>query len=374
MNSDAETIVIGAGVIGLSIALAMSRRGRRVLVLERRERAGAEISQRSSEVVHAGLYYPPGSLKARLCRDGSRLIFAFAHAHGISTRTYGKLLVATSAAETDQLEGIARSAASNGVTDLRRLTPRDIRSAEPELAVAAALYSPTTGVIDSAAFISALEGHALSLGGEIIYNATVTGLTHQAGEPFVVEVASGGTMSQLRADELVIAAGLGSSALGSMIQGRNGYTAPQTHFAKGHYFALTEKSPFHHLVYPVPGGGGLGIHLTMDVSGAARFGPDIEWRDSLSYAFDDEDGQRRKTFESAIRRYWPGLPSDVLQPASTGIRPKITRQGEAPADFAIHGREQHGIPNLVALYGIESPGLTSSLAIGEHVAAMMTGN
>ena len=366
--ADAETIVIGAGAVGLAIAKAIAAKGQHVLVVDRQGRAGSEVSQRSSEVVHAGLYYPQGSLKARLCREGQGLFYAFAAEGGVAVKRYGKLLVATEDAEIERLAAIETGARANGVSDLLRLTGREAKAIEPAIECRAALLSPSTGVMDSASFVSALEGAATAHGAEVIFNATVTAISHEHDRRFSLGIECAGTNSALSSRSLVIAGGLGSTALGRHIRYRAGYTVPQTYFAKGHYFALHGKAPFRHLIYPLPTGGGLGIHLTLGVDGAARFGPDIEWCETLSYDFEDPDHRRRRAFQSSIRRFWPAMPDDALVPGSTGIRPKLSRPGEPAADFAIHSHADHGIPGLVALYGIDSPGLTSSLAIGEYVA------
>ncbi len=371
MIADAETIVIGAGVVGLAIARALAAEGRRVLTLERHARSASEVSQRSSEVIHAGLYYPPGSLKARLCREGQALFYDFAAESGVPVKRYGKLIVAADESDMEKLAAIHATARANGVEDLRRLSAQDAANLEPALTCRAALFSPSTGVMDSAAYAVALEGAAMASGAEIVFNATASALRLENNGFFAVDVESAGTRTTLLSRSLVIAAGLHSSALGRFLQYRDGYAVPETYFAKGHYFTLRGRAPFEHLIYPLPSGGGLGIHLTLDVQGAARFGPDIEWRNAVSYDFDDRDGCRREVFETAIRRFWPDLPDDALVPGSTGVRPKLSRQGEPAADFAIHSEAEHGVQGLIALYGIDSPGLTSSLAIGRYVAKLL---
>jgi L-2-hydroxyglutarate oxidase LhgO len=375
MSVDVQTVVIGAGVVGLAIARALARSGHEVLVLERHDRIGSETSSRSSEVIHAGLYYPPGSLKAELCVRGRAMLYEFARENGVPVQRYGKLLVATREDETPALEAIARRAVENGVTDLELLDEAAARAMEPELSCVAAYFSPSTGVIDSSALMLALEGHIRTNGGDVVLNTSVVEVSRNATEDFVVTIESEDGASSLVARNLVLAAGHGGTMLGRMLKVSSGYAVPTTHLAKGHYFALSGRAPFKHLIYPMPHGGGLGVHLTLDVAGQAKFGPDIDWcveGSELSYAFDDASGARLASFEHEIRRYWPGLPRNALAPAYTGIRPKINRQGEPPADFAIHGEAQHGISRLVALYGIESPGLTSSLAIGDYVSALFT--
>ncbi len=373
MTADAETVVIGAGVVGLAIGRVLTLAGHEVLVLERNGRIGAETSARNSEVIHAGLYYPPGSLRAKLCVSGKTLLYRFCAESGVAYLNCGKLLVAAEDSEVAKLDAIAANAEASGVADLRKLSGAEARSLEPELSCVAAYLSPSTGVIDSAGLMSALEGHLTTLGGEVVLNAAVTRLAAPAGEggDFVVEIVSGGESSTLTARNVVIAAGFGATALGRTLAYPNDYRVPETYPAKGHYFALAKHAPFRHLVYPMPTGAWLGVHLTFDVAHRARFGPDIAWVDNVSYDFEDADGARRARFERAIRRYWPDLPDGALAPDSVGVRPKIYREGEPVADFAIDGPAAHCIPRLVALYGIESPGLTSSLAIGEHVATLL---
>lgn len=375
MTPDFEIGLIGGGAVGLAIAAALARAGREVIVLERNGRLGSEVSSRSSEVVHAGLYYPPGSLKARLCVEGRHKLYRFAAENGIGIRKTGKLLVATSEDELAKLDAIAASAAENGAGKLEFLSGQEARRLEPELFCAAALLSPETGIFDSHGLVTALEGHVTAAGGTIVLNTRASGLRSAHGL-FEIETCSASQHGEepagtLRVRRLVLAGGLGASELGRMLSYRDGYAVPDTTFAKGHYFSLDAKAPFSRLVYPMPHGGGLGIHLTLDLAGRARFGPDIEWTRAIDYSFQDENRTRQTRFEAAIRRYWPGLPDGALAPGSTGIRPKISAEGEPAADFAIHGPSEHGIDGLVALYGIESPGLTSSLAIGDLVAGMV---
>ena len=372
---DVETVVIGAGVVGLAVARALAEQGHEVLVLERHDGIGRETSSRSSEVIHAGLYYPPGSLKAKLCVEGRRQLYEFASENGVPHARYGKLLVATAEDERERLGGIAAMALANGVSDIVRLGKADIRAHEPEVSAVAALFSPSTGVIDSHALMVALEGHIRAASGSVVLNTEVEGLAAPEGAPFEIMTrstgAEAGERARLTARNLVIAASLNATRLGAMLVAGSRYQPPETYPARGHYYALDGQAPFRHLVYPLPGDGWLGIHLTLDVAGRARFGPDLEWQQQPSTHFDDEDGFRRARFASEIRRYWPGLEEERLLPGYVGIRPKIYRQGEPAPDFAIHGIREHGVPRLVALYGIESPGLTSSLAIGAYVAAML---
>jgi len=372
MAADVETAVIGAGVVGLAIGGALALDGHRVLVLERHGRIGTETSARNSEVIHAGLYYPPGSLRAELCVSGKALLYRFCEENGVAHLKCGKLLVAADPSETAKLESIAANAAANGVP-VQKLSAEEARALEPELACVAAYLSPSTGVIDTAGLMTALDGHLTTLGGEVVLNAAVARIKAppDADGDFTLEIVSGGETSALTARNVVIAAGFGGTQLGRTLAYPAGYSVPETYPAKGHYFALSGGAPFQRLVYPMPHGAWLGVHLTFDVAHRARFGPDITWTDAATYDFEDADGARRTAFERAIRRYWPGLPDGALQPDSVGVRPKIYREGEPVADFRIDGPAAHGIPRLVALYGIESPGLTSSLAIGERVAKLL---
>jgi L-2-hydroxyglutarate oxidase LhgO len=373
MATDLETVVVGAGVVGLAIARALARRGQSVTVLERNGGIGAEVSSRSSEVIHAGLYYPPGSLRGRLCVAGREMLYRFAADNGVAVRRCGKLLVATSPDELPALEAIAQTAVANGVTDVRRLSGEETRALEPELAAAAALLSPSTGVIDSHGLLQALEGSLASLGGEVVLRSGVERIACNPAGHFTLHVSTGAGEAKLSARLVVLAPGLGGSALAASVDWPHGYTPPRTYPAKGHYYVLSGRQPFSHLVYPMPQGAWLGVHLTLDVAGRAKFGPDCDWQKTADYRFEDECGARRRRFEREIRRYWPGLPDDALQPGYTGVRPKIYPQDAPVADFAIHGTREHGVANLVALYGIESPGLTASLAIAEHVAQRLAG-
>jgi L-2-hydroxyglutarate oxidase LhgO len=369
MTPDVETVVIGAGVVGLAIARALTVAGHEVAVLERHAGIGRETSSRSSEVIHAGLYYPPGTLKARLCVEGRRLLYDFARENGVAHQRYGKLVVAIEAAELPRLESLAATARANGVSDVALLSAAEAKTLEPEIACAAALLSPSTGAIDSHALMVALEGHVRSRSGSVLLNTAVERIEREASGAFSLATSSGGEMASITARNLVIAAGLGASRLGRMLSEDSHYHPPETYPARGHYYTLNSAPPFRHLLYPLPGEGWLGIHLTLDVAGRARFGPDLEWSEEPSTVFDAANGQRQKRFEDEIRRYWPGLPMDALSPGYVGVRPKIYREGEPVSDFAIHDESAHGIPRLVSLYGIESPGLTASLAIADDVAA-----
>ena len=368
---DVETTVVGAGVVGLAIAAACARLGQDVVVLERNASIGQEISSRSSEVIHAGLYYPSGSLKAVACVAGRKRLYDFAAENGIAAKRVGKLVVATSPAEIVTLKKIEAHARANGVDDVRWLSSADARALEPEISCSAALLSPSTGIVDSHGLMKSLEGHLQTHNGSVVLQSDLQAVRLNSGDVFELDIASGGQSSILTTRNLVVAAGLGMARLRDVLPAGKGYEAPRTGFAKGHYFSLLGSSPFRHLVYPVPVDGGLGTHLTLDLQGRARFGPDVEWIDSVDYSFNDCGGARRAEYERSIRHYWPGLPPGALEPGYTGIRPKISAKGQPAADFEIHGPERHGIGRLVALYGIESPGRTSSLEIAERCAAIL---
>lgn len=370
ITPDIETVVIGAGVVGLAIGQELAARGQDVLVLERNDGIGQETSSRSSEVIHAGIYYPKGSLKARLCVEGKARLYAFAAENGVDVGRTGKLIVATSEPERAKLDSIAAAARANGVDDLKHLTAPEIHALEPEIAAVAALLSPSTGIIDSHGMMVALEGHLTSLGGAVVLATEVTGITQLTSGTFSLDTVSNAETSNLTARRVVASAGHGMAALATRLRYRNNYAPPPQHLAKGHYFSLSGRCPFRHLIYPVPVDGGLGTHLTLDLQGRARFGPDVQWIDRLDYAFDDPGGARTTKVETSIRRYWPALPAAALAHGYTGIRPKLSGKGQPPRDFEIHGAETHGVANFVALYGIESPGITAALAIGPHVAAL----
>lgn len=369
-TTDIETVVIGAGVIGLAIARELAEAGEEVMVLERHDRIGSETSARNSEVIHAGIYYPQGSLRARLCVRGRKLLYDFAIESGVPVKRCGKLLVATDAPEVKQLNAIAENASANGVETVS-LSRAEAQLLEPELECVAALFSPATGIIDAHALMLALEGLISARDGQVVLHSTVVDLSLDPTGDFIIttrDAPHAPNSSTFTARNLIIAAGLEAQRLVALLhgQGSSSYAPPPLYPAKAHYYTLNGRSPFRHLIYPVPADGGLGIHLTLDMGAQARFGPDLTWTDNIDYAFDDSD-QRRRKFEGAVRRYWPGLPDDALQPGHTGIRPKIHPPGTPTADFAIHGPAVHGIPRLVSLYGIESPGLTCCLAIAEEV-------
>ena len=359
-------IVIGAGVVGLAAARALALRGVEVVILERAAAIGTETSSHNSEVIHAGIYYPQDSLKARLCVAGRRMLYDYASARDVPHRRCGKLIVATSAAQVATLDAIRAQAAANGVA-LQPLTAAEAQALEPALACHAALMSPDTGIVDSHALMAALLADAEEAGALLALGTEVTGVTPEA-RGFVVHTRSGSEDFALAADRVVNAAGLWASEVAARIEGLDPAHVPQTRYARGSYYAAPGRAVFSRLIYPVPEPGGLGVHLTLDLGGAMRFGPDVEWIDAIDYRVNPT---RRAHFETEIRRYWPGLPADALAPTYCGIRPKISGPGEPAADFRIDGPDRHGVPGLVNLFGIESPGLTASLAIAETVADLL---
>jgi len=361
-----DVAVIGAGLVGLAVARGLARAGREVLVLEAETAMGTATSSRNSEVIHAGIYYPPGSLKAVFCVAGKKRLYAYCQSRGIAHSRIGKLLVATEAAEIASLERLFERAGKNGVHDLRWLTGDEARSMEPALRCVAAILSPSTGIIDSHALMLAYRGELEAAGGVIAFGARVAGgAVTQSGIRLRVE--QDGPMALL-CKTVVNCAGLGAQPLAASIAGLPPASIPPLHFAKGNYFGLGGRAPFRHLIYPMPGGGGAGVHLTLDLAGRARFGPDVEWVSIIDYAVDP---RRADGFYAAIRRYWPALPDEALVPDYSGVRPKLYDNPNGDADFVIQGEETHGVPGLVNLYGIESPGLTSSLAIADYVARLV---
>lgn len=359
-------VIIGAGVIGLAVAREAARRGIPAMVIEAGEGIGRETSSRNSEVIHAGLYYPPGSLKARACVEGRRRLMRYLVDRDLPHRVTGKLIVATEPGEEPALAVIADRAAAAGLTRdeaLRPLTGAEARALEPDLKATAALYSPATGIFDSHAYMLALQGEAEAGGAEFAFRAPVARI--EPGPPHVLVGAEGW---QIAAETVVVAAGLGTGAL--LRAGPLAALCPEEYYVKGSYFLLRGQSPFRHLVYPVPSGGGLGVHLTLDMAGQARFGPDTEAVESPDTTVDPA---RAPAFAEAVRRYWPGLPDGVLDPGYAGVRPKIRQPGQAVADFVIQAEAELGVPGLAVLHGIESPGLTSSLYLAAAVCDRLWG-
>ncbi|MEI4484601.1 NAD(P)/FAD-dependent oxidoreductase [Frigidibacter sp. MR17.14] len=365
---DVDCVVIGAGVVGLAIARELARSGREVLVLERAEAFGTETSARNSEVIHAGIHYPAGSLKARLCIEGKARLYAFCAEHGIGHRNCGKLVVATDPAQEPALDTVMAHAAACGVGDLRRLTAREAMELEPDLFCTSAVLSPSTGIIDSHGLMLALVGEIEAAGGMLALGTSVTGgrITGDGIELRTVDAA--GAPFDLRARSVVNAAGLWAAGIATALDGLPSAEVPRMHYARGSYFTTSARHSFSRLIYPVPEPGGLGVHLTLDLGGGARFGPDVEWIEGVDYTLSEA---RAGHFEAEISRYWPGLPRGSLSVSYCGVRPKLSGPGAPAADFVIRGPAEHGVPGLVNLFGIESPGLTSSLAIGAEVAARL---
>lgn len=364
-----DVVVIGAGVVGLAVGRALALSGREVLVLESENAIGTGTSSRNSEVIHAGIYYPAGSLKARLCVQGKQMLYAYCAERGVAHKQLGKLIVATSPGQVLALDGIMAKAAANGVRDLQKLTAAQAQALEPALSCEAALLSPSTGVIDSHGYMLALQGDMENAGGLLALVSPVQhiGLKHgTASHPIRVTTQDG---TELACKELVNAAGLSAVAMAERMEGLDKSLLPQAHYAKGNYFTLAGKAPFSRLIYPVPEKAGLGVHLTLDLGGQAKFGPDVQWVDDPTDL--QVDPRRGDAFYAEVRRYWPALQDGALQPGYAGMRPKINAPHEAAADFMIQGPAEHGVPGLVNLLGIESPGLTSSLAMADEVCARL---
>jgi L-2-hydroxyglutarate oxidase LhgO len=359
-----DAVVIGAGVVGLAVARALALQGREVWLLEAENAIGTGTSSRNSEVIHAGIYYPQGSLKARLCVDGKNQLYAYAAERGIGHSRCGKLIVATHPAQVAQLQAIIAKAAANGVPDLVMLTREEAQALEPELQCVAAVLSPSTGIVDSHAFMLALQGDFENAGGLVALNSPVA--SANCGVDLISVVTQDGT--ELQTSLLINAAGLHAQSLARLFTGLAAAHVPPSHYAKGNYFTLAGRSPFDRLIYPVPEAAGLGVHLTLDLGGQAKFGPDVEWVNSA----DDlvVDAARGEAFYAEVRKYWPGLKEGALTAGYAGIRPKIQGPKEAARDFLIQGQSEHGIKGLINLFGIESPGLTSALALGTYVAKM----
>jgi L-2-hydroxyglutarate oxidase LhgO len=366
-----DAVVVGAGVVGLAVGRALARQGLETLVLEREAAIGTGISSRNSEVIHGGLYYPRGSLKARLCVEGREQLYAFCETHGVAHRRCGKLVVATTAEQLPGLANLAERARGNGVRELRMLDAAEARAIEPALRCEAALLSPASGIVDSHGLMLALRGDLERAGGAVALRSPVQAL-HRGDEGYRIEVGGDEPMA-LRARRVVNAAGLRAPALAATMRDLDARHVPQARFSKGSYFALAGRAPFSRLVYPLPQDAWLGVHLTLDLGGQARFGPDAQWldvadADAIDYSVDPT---RADAFYADVRRYWPGLPDGALQPAYSGVRPKIHGPGEPAPDFCVQGPREHGLAGLVNLFGIESPGLTSCLALADEVVARL---
>ncbi|HTS92781.1 MAG TPA: NAD(P)/FAD-dependent oxidoreductase [Stellaceae bacterium] len=370
MNDAAvDCVVIGAGVVGLAVARALARAGREVLVLEKERWIGSDTSSRNSEVIHAGLYYPKDSLKALLCVEGRHALYDYCAEHGVPHKRIGKLLVACRDEEVKSLESVWVRAGANGVADLRWLSADEARALEPNLSCVKAFLSPSTGIVDSHALMLAYQGDAEAAGAVLALRAPVlSGRVESRG--FLLEVGGEEPM-RIRTELVVNSAGLYAPTLARKIAGIPEAAIPTAYYCRGVYFSLSGRAPFKRLIYPAPEAAGLGVHLTLDMGGQARFGPDTEWIDGIDYTVDPRRGDK---FYAAIRTYWPSLPDGALQPGYAGVRPKISAPNEPAADFRIDGPERHGVPGLINLFGIESPGLTASLAIAERVLRLLQGS
>ena len=357
-----DCVVAGAGVVGLAVARALALAGREVIVLEAAEGIGTETSSRNSEVIHAGIYYPKGSLMARTCVAGRRLLYAYCAEHGVPHRNCGKLIVATNDDESARLTEIKGRAEANGVEGMRLLSAAEATALEPNLRCTAALLSPATGIIDSHSYMLALLGDAEGAGAALaIHSPVQRGRVVESG----IEIEVGGAEPMnLHCRLLVNSAGLHAPALANLIEGMPSNRVPHAYYAKGNYFSLAGRSPFSRLIYPVPVPGGLGVHITVDMGGQAKFGPDVEWIDGIDYSVDPH---RADKFYAAVRKYWPDIKDGSLQPGYAGIRPKTVPPGAPAQDFVIQGPAEHGVAGLINLFGIESPGLTASLALAEQV-------
>jgi L-2-hydroxyglutarate oxidase LhgO len=360
---DLDSLVIGAGVIGLAAARQLSLAEHEVVIVEQNAHIGSETSARNSEVIHAGIYYPKGSLKAHTCVEGKAQLYRFCEEHGVPFNRIGKFIVAENDVQATMLDGIEEHALANGVDDLQMLDREAMQAIEPQLAGKAALFSPSTGIIDSHAYMLALLGEAQENGCVLALNTKATSWRIRAKGGFEVTFDDDDT-TKLRVRHLIVSTGLNAADFVGKNEGTFSAPIPTLHYAKGNYFRLAGRAPFKHLIYPVPESGGLGVHLTLDMNSQARFGPDVEWVNAIDYTV---DGNRVNAFYSAIRAYWPDLPDNALQPDYSGIRPKLSAPGESNADFQIWDAKAHGINGLVILLGMESPGLTASLATADLV-------
>ena len=358
-----DCVVVGAGVIGLAVARALALAGREVIVLEKHDCIGNEMSSRNSEVIHAGIYYPRSSLKARFCVDGRNRLYEYCETHNLPFRRCGKFIIATDQQQQPQLQRLLENARANGVDDLVPLDRAEMQSRAPRIRCMSALWSPSTGILDSHAYLLALQGDLEDAGGVIVFDSTVNGGSVSNGLLELV-VQSGADDFRLAANTVVNCAGLGGDRLARAIDGINTETLPTYSYAKGNYFSHAGESPFTSLVYPVPNEYGLGVHVTLDMSGGIRFGPDVEWVDEIGYEVDPARGD---SFYQAIRSYWPELEDGSLYPAYSGIRPKINGKGLPAVDFQVQDQGQHGVAGLINLFGIESPGLPASLALADYV-------
>jgi L-2-hydroxyglutarate oxidase LhgO len=368
MTTDIDCIVIGAGVVGLAVARALALQGREVLIAEATEGIGTGTSSRNSEVIHAGIYYPAGSLKAELCVRGKHMLYDYCDARSVPYQRLGKLIVATSEEEALLLDGIAERARANGVDDMRKLDAEEVAELEPALRCTAALLSPSTGIVDSHALMLAYQGDAENAGAQCVFFTPMKSAKVRPEGGFEVEFGGDEAMT-LSCNVLINASGIHAPTLARQIEGLPAASIPTEYMCKGSYFTLSGRAPFSRLIYPVPQHAGLGVHLTLDLGGQAKFGPDTEWITDEDYTL---EADRAEVFYDAVRTYWPALPDDALAPGYTGIRPKISGPHEPAADFVISGPADHGVAGLVNLFGIESPGLTASLAIADETLARLS--
>lgn len=363
MSEAIDAIVVGAGVVGLAIGRALARGGLEVIVLEKNQAIGTETSSRSSEVIHAGIYYTPGSLKAHFCVQGRDRLYAYCREKGVEHRRCGKVIVAVSDLQERKLESLDATARANGVTDLRWLDRRALEALEPAVVGSAGLLSPSTGIVDSHALMLALQGDLEEAGGVVALRSRMRGARYEAGD-IRVTVETDDETTELMTKTLVNAGGLHATRVALSIENAPDGKIPETRYAKGNYFIYQGRSPFRHLLYPLPDDGGLGVHATLDLAGRTRFGPDVEWSETVDYTLDPA---RADAFYEAVRRYWPGLADGALTPGYVGVRPKLVGPGDPPADFMIEALGEPEAARIVHLFGIESPGLTAALAIAEYV-------
>lgn len=366
MTERVDCVVIGAGVVGLACAKWLAEAGREVIVLEAADMIGSETSSRNSEVIHAGIYYPTGTFKAKACVEGKHFLYDYCAERGVPHKRLGKIIVATTEAELPKLDALKAQADANDVPDLEYLSPESVRQMEPDVFCVGALLSPSTGIIDSHSLMLAYQGDAEDAGAMIAFLSPVLG--GEVRDDGILLRVGGDEPMELLATTVVNSAGMHAPKLGRAIRGLPPETVPQDYLAKGNYYSLLGKQPFRHLVYPMPVPGGLGVHVTLDMGGQCKFGPDVEWIDAINY---DVDPRRADSFYAAVRTYWPGLPDNALVPSYSGIRPKIHGPGEPQPDFMVQGPETHGVPGWVNLYGIESPGLTASPAVAAEVLRLL---